>query len=392
VGAARAVLARDTTCGVGGLRFRHGQQQDCILRGERRRVFGGKLMGLLGSLFGKKSAAETKTSLTPRQEPMPPSKAVQGAAADANESLPSALTDDVKKALAILDDAHLTRGDEELQKCVDEVLDSVSATGQSGIAVLLERLYRDMKVVGSELRVGFSGDSAWDEWLKKKSVANALGRSRAEEIIQPLGLLLTANSGIDQFYNILQPAVIGAIVDVGGKSAIEALRHALDGGNIYGSMKRVIGEALVILEGGEPPSSANARDKSGVTALHRAAKEGRGDVVQDLLAQGADINIQSNLEADSGCTPLHLAVIAGHKDVAELLISRGADVDSRCDQGTTPLHRAAAIGNAEMVEMLRASGADINARTAFGRTPLWWAQQNFHAATKGLLTKHGGTL
>jgi len=54
--------------------------------------------------------------------------------------------------------------------------------------------------------------------------------------------------------------------------------------------------------------------------------------------------------------------------------------------------QGSAIGNAEMVEMLRASGADINARTAFGRTPLWWAQQNFHAATKGLLTKHGGTL
>jgi Ankyrin repeats (3 copies)/Ankyrin repeat len=352
-------------------------------------------MGLLHNLFGKKSAAEMKASFTSEREPVPSSKAVQDSTANADVSPSGAVADDVQKALAILDDAHLTRHDEELQKRVDEALDSISATGQSGIAVLLERLYRDMKVVGSELHVGFSGDSAWNEWLKKKSVANALGRSRAEEIIQPFSLLLTANSDIDQFYNILQPAVIDAIVDVGGKSAIEVLRHALDSGNIYGSMKRVIGEALVILEGGEPPSSANARDKSGLTPLHRAANEGRGDVVEELLAQGADINIQGNLfgiEADSGCTPLHLAVIAGHKDVAELLISRGADVDSRCDQGTTPLHRAAATGNAEIAEILRASGADINARTAFGRTPLWWAQKNFHAATKELLLKHGGTL
>jgi len=56
-----------------------------------------------------------------------------------------------------------------------------------------------------------------------------------------------------------------------------------------------------------------------------AAQEGREDVVQDMLAKGADINAQN----DSGESALFIAVKEGHAKVIGTLLGKGADVNTK---------------------------------------------------------------
>jgi hypothetical protein len=73
----------------------------------------------------------------------------------------------------------------------------------------------------------------------------------------------------------------------------------------------------------------NVKDKDGVTALHRAAKDGRTEAVRVLLAHGASV---ANLDGMFSATPLVWAVEgwshdpkpdAPHVSVARLLIAAG---------------------------------------------------------------------
>ena len=52
-------------------------------------------------------------------------------------------------------------------------------------------------------------------------------------------------------------------------------------------------------------------------------------------------------------TPLHSAVREGHKEVIELLIAKGADVNAKDDDGTTPLDMA---DDKETADLLRKHG------------------------------------
>ena len=61
-------------------------------------------------------------------------------------------------------------------------------------------------------------------------------------------------------------------------------------------------------------ADVNAKASDGLTPLHLAASNDKKDVVELLLAKGAD---------NKGETPLHLAVDNGKQDVAELLRQHG---------------------------------------------------------------------
>ena len=94
-----------------------------------------------------------------------------------------------------------------------------------------------------------------------------------------------------------------------------------------------------------------------------------------------------NAKNEWGGTPLHYATFGGHKEVVELLIAKGADVNAKDGVGETPLHWAAKEGNKEVVELLIAKGADVNAKDDVGDTPVDWAANKEIA---DLLRKHGG--
>jgi cytochrome c len=90
--------------------------------------------------------------------------------------------------------------------------------------------------------------------------------------------------------------------------------------------------------------------------LDEAAKDGDIAKIEQLLAQGADINQSTGL-----ATPLIYAIRGGHEDAARLLIERGADVNAVSTLGT-PLHAAASEGLASIATMLLEHGANPDAR------------------------------
>ncbi|MGC9317510.1 MAG: ankyrin repeat domain-containing protein, partial [Armatimonadota bacterium] len=68
-------------------------------------------------------------------------------------------------------------------------------------------------------------------------------------------------------------------------------------------------------------------------ALHWAALRGHVEVATLLLDSGADINRRA-----IGVTPLSLATESGHREMIELLVARGADIEAGDASGGTPLH------------------------------------------------------
>jgi hypothetical protein len=116
-----------------------------------------------------------------------------------------------------------------------------------------------------------------------------------------------------------------------------------------------------------------------------AAVMGHKDVVELLLANGADVNAKGK---DSS-TSLHATAGNGQKGVVELLLANKADVNARDTNGWTPLHWAAGMGDKEVVEMLLASGADVNAKGKDGTTPFECAVAMGHRdVAESLMTSH----
>lgn len=124
---------------------------------------------------------------------------------------------------------------------------------------------------------------------------------------------------------------------------------------------------------------------NGGMPLHEAATLGQKEIVERLLAQGADVNVKD----DNGATPLYLASSGGFKDVVELLLAKGAIVNTVSLVGLTPLHRAADRGYKDIVELLLAKGAKVNAVSFIGLTPLHAAVDHGHKNVVELLLAKG---
>ena len=84
-------------------------------------------------------------------------------------------------------------------------------------------------------------------------------------------------------------------------------------------------------------------------SIHEAAHYGNIKAIKQHLAAGANVNVQSELirpPSNSGLpygggeTPLHWAAENGQKEIVELLIAEGADVNAKDGSGDTPLDEA----------------------------------------------------
>jgi ankyrin repeat protein len=190
---------------------------------------------------------------------------------------------------------------------------------------------------------------------------------------------------------------------VPGATSVNAFFDAV----LHGDLKRV----TVLLKG--DPTLAFSKDNHAYTPLHVAAREGRKDVAELLLANKAEINVTDS----DGDTPLHEAALNGHKDVTELLLtskvkvnaenyygepSHGypyhpaepiveeANVNAANNNGDTPLHEAALNGHKDVANLLLAHKADVNARNHKGDTPLHAATVSGHDEVAELLREYGG--
>jgi hypothetical protein len=127
----------------------------------------------------------------------------------------------------------------------------------------------------------------------------------------------------------------------------------------------------------------------GDTALHVAAAGYRVDLVELLLAAGADPNASANRRRS---TPLHYAAdgfVTGSawnplKQVSTIqsLLAAGAILNAKDQNGATALHRATRTRCAEAVHCLLEAGADVALRNNAGST-------SFHLAVQS--TGRGGS-
>ena len=111
------------------------------------------------------------------------------------------------------------------------------------------------------------------------------------------------------------------------------------------------------------PDSRRAATVSG-DVLHRAAKTGDIEVLNALLAAGADVDGRD----DRGWTALMHAVNEGQGPVTELLLAGTVDPDVRAPDGATALFIAVSRGHPEIVALLRNAGADPWRSGPNGRT------------------------
>lgn len=119
------------------------------------------------------------------------------------------------------------------------------------------------------------------------------------------------------------------------------------------------------------------KDVNGGTGLHIAAGKNYMELLELLLAHGANVNIKDRLEV----TPLMLACFHGHENIARRLCRvPGLEVNTKDRFGQTALFTA--VGNVKpvCVSVLReVTGVDWNAGWADGYSPLTVAVWYGHA-------------
>ena len=117
-----------------------------------------------------------------------------------------------------------------------------------------------------------------------------------------------------------------------------------------------------------PPSPTVQAPPAQAVTIHQAAMDGDLTTVRKLLEQNPAL-----LEArdeDEGVTPLAYAAGFGHMEVLEFLVARGADVNARDPRGLSALHLTAYTGQLQALRFLIAKGADVRAKGPSGMGPL----------------------
>jgi ankyrin repeat protein len=138
---------------------------------------------------------------------------------------------------------------------------------------------------------------------------------------------------------------------------------------------------LLLARGAE----VDSKDSYGQTPLSRASNNGHNEVVQILLDKGAKVDSKDNF----GRTPLSQAFEWGHKEVIQLLLNRKAELDSKDYFSQTPLSRASERGHKEVVQLLLSKGAEVDSKDDYSRTPLSRASEWGYKGVVQLLLNKG---
>ncbi len=116
---------------------------------------------------------------------------------------------------------------------------------------------------------------------------------------------------------------------------------------------------------------ADSRDKHGVPLLCLAARGRHFQVVRLLVETGASLDLQSE---DRGYSALMDASLGGAVDIVEYLLAKGADPDVRSKDGQTALVVAVGKGDVEVARRLLEYGADPELADKLGMSARGYAK------------------
>jgi ankyrin repeat protein len=132
----------------------------------------------------------------------------------------------------------------------------------------------------------------------------------------------------------------------------------------------------------------NLQANDGSTSLLKSTAANDISSVQQLLKQGADVNI-SNRYAIS---PLYVAALNGNTEIAQLLIEAGANTAHKIAGNETILMRAARTGHADLVKILIDKKVDIHLTDTRKQNALMWAAADGHIEVVNLLIAAGADI
>lgn len=175
------------------------------------------------------------------------------------------------------------------------------------------------------------------------------------------------------------------------------------------TLARIPETARLLLSHG---AQLTARNASGDTPLHRAARNSCTGLVSFFLQCGASVNVSNNhgdtplhscapglssagslkhkkmsstvcetllkskahvnAKDINGLTPIHWAIRGDNPATIYRLLAHGAAINQQSQQGVSPLHTASSC-DPEIVSLLLQNGADIHTKDNYGATPLHWA-------------------
>ncbi|CAE7674428.1 ANK3 [Symbiodinium necroappetens] len=107
-------------------------------------------------------------------------------------------------------------------------------------------------------------------------------------------------------------------------------------------------------------------DRFGRTLVHYAAANGHGNILSELLADAADVDVDAKDRSQQ--TPLHLASARGHAHLVQQLLDRNASWNVSDLLLRRPLHYAAMFGHLDVIKLLMNAGADYFAEDLDGET------------------------
>ena len=130
---------------------------------------------------------------------------------------------------------------------------------------------------------------------------------------------------------------------------------------------------------------ARDRHERGSTFLHLAAAQKHPEVLDVLVADGADVDALD----ENGWTPLVVAAQSDQLGAARILLAAGADVNTVDKHGNTLLQDVASRYSTNMARVLLSNGADINAANEHGYTALHCAVREERTEMAALLLESG---